>query len=72
MTPLSLLHRDHTNLCPHLHEHDLPQRLGEDVRELLVNANVIDIDLALFNALTNVVVLDVDVFTAVVMNRVLA
>ena len=56
----------------HLHEFDPAQRLGEDVYTLTIGANMRNIDLAFFDALTDVVELRVNVFAPIVMHRVLA
>jgi hypothetical protein len=48
-------------LLPHLDELDTAQRLGENVGKMAVGTDVIDLHLAIFNTLTNEVVLHVNV-----------
>lgn len=66
------MHRDDTEFLPHLHEPDLPQRLGEDVSELAVGADVVNVEFAFFAAPTDVLLHDVDVLAPVVVNRIFA
>jgi hypothetical protein len=44
----------------------------EDISQLVVSANVIDIDHSILNALSNVVIASINVFTPIVVHWVLA
>jgi hypothetical protein len=65
------MHRDNTKFLLHLHEPDLHEHL-EDISELAVGADVVNVEFSLSDALTDVVVLDVDVLAPVVVNRIFA
>ena len=47
-----------------------PQRLGEDVRQLLLRPDGLKLNPVLFNTLTNVVEFDINVLTAIVEHRI--
>ena len=68
----SNLHLDDTEFHPHLDETSPSQSLGQNVRQLLIGSDMIDVNLVFFDAETDVVKLDVDVLTSIMVNWVFA
>ena len=66
-TPLNL-HLDDTQLLPHLNETSSSQCLGQNVSQLAVSSDMIDVNFAFFNALANVVKLDVNVLATIMVD----
>ena len=59
------------NLGPQLYESNAPKWLGEDVPELSSSLDMLELDLSTIDAVTDEVILGVDVLAPVVMDRVL-
>ena len=59
------------NLGPQLSESNAPKWLGEDVPELSSSLDMLELDLSTIDAVTDVVVLGVDVLASVVVDGVL-
>ena len=59
-------------LQSHLREFDTAQRLGQNVSRLSIGAHMINVHLAVLNALTNEMKASVDVLTPLVMHWILA
>ena len=60
-----------SNLGPQLCESNAPKWLGEDVPELSSSLDMLELDLSTIDAVTDEVILDVDVLAPVVVDGVL-
>ena len=69
--PLNLLQLDDAQSLPQFQEPDTPQCLGEDIGELIHSPDMINLHLAVLNALMNEVVLRVNVFASIMMHWIL-
>ena len=68
---LLLLDFLNSNLGPQLSESNAPKWLGEDVPELSSCLDILELDLSTVDAITDGVILDVDVLAPVVVDGVL-
>ena len=68
---LLLLDFLNSNLGPQLRESNAPKWLGEDVPELSSSLDILELDLSTIEAITDEVILGVDVLAPVVVDGVL-
>jgi len=64
------MHIDATQCTPELHELHSSQRLGEDVSDLISYPNMLNLHLALLDALTKKMTLSINILASVMIYRI--